>query len=85
MLPELDAKDVNKSTSGKVDTRTSIFQYPWLILGALAIFFHVGSQMISLATIIDYAGTMGLPLEGNIKARTRVAVSERVSWSKGLP
>lgn len=67
MLPELDAKDVNKSTSGKVDTRTSIFQYPWLILGALAIFFHVGSQMISLATIIDYAGTMGLALEGNAK------------------
>ncbi|MDD2285053.1 MAG: sugar MFS transporter [Paludibacter sp.] len=67
ILPELDAKDVNKSTSGKVDIRTSIFQYPWLILGALAIFFHVGSQMISLATIIDYAGTMGLTLEGDAK------------------
>lgn len=67
VLPELDAKDVNKSASGKIDTRTSIFQYPWLILGALAIFFHVGSQMISLATIIEYAGTMGLALEGNAK------------------
>ncbi|MDO9634160.1 MAG: sugar MFS transporter [Paludibacter sp.] len=67
VLPDLDAKDVNKNTSGEVDTRTSIFQYPWLILGAVAIFFHVGSQMISLATIIDYAGTMGLSLEGNAK------------------
>ncbi len=67
MLPDLDAADVNKNTSGLVDTRTSILQYPWLILGALAIFFHVGSQMIALATVIDYAGTMGLPLEGTAK------------------
>jgi len=67
MLPDLDAADVNKNISGVEDTRTSIFQYPWLILGALAIFFHVGSQMISLATIINYAGTMGLPLEGPAK------------------
>lgn len=67
ILPELDAKNVNKNTSGEIDTRTSIFQYPWLILGALAIFFHVGSQMISLATVIDYAGTMGLPMQGNAK------------------
>jgi MFS transporter, FHS family, L-fucose permease len=67
VLPDLDAKDVNKNTSGEIDTRTSIFQYPWLILGAVAIFFHVGSQMISLATVIDYAGTMGLSLEGNAK------------------
>lgn len=67
VLPDLNAADVNKNTSGKVDARTSILQYPWLILGALAIFFHIGSQMISLATIIDYAETMGLALEGPAK------------------
>lgn len=67
VLPELDAKDVNKNTSKEVDTRTSIFQYPALVLGTLAMFFHVGSQMISLATIIDYAGTMGLELSGAAK------------------
>jgi glucose/galactose transporter len=67
VLPDPDGKDVNKSAAGDNDTRTSIFQYPALILGAIAIFFHTGSQMISLATIIDYAGTMGLPLEGSAK------------------
>ncbi|MDX9748569.1 MAG: glucose/galactose MFS transporter [Paludibacter sp.] len=67
MLPDLDAKEVNRNTSGEVDTRTSVFQYPWLVLGALAIFFHVGSQMISLATVIEYAGTMGLSLDSNAK------------------
>jgi glucose/galactose transporter len=67
ILPELDAKDVNKSSSSEVDKRSSIFQYPSLILGAVAIFFHVGSQMIALATIINYAGTMGLELQGMAK------------------
>jgi len=67
ILPELDAKVVNKRTDLKEDSRTSIFQYPALILGVLAMFFHVGTQMISLATSIDYAGTMGLGLEGPAK------------------
>lgn len=67
VLPELDARTMNKNSTDETDTRTSIFQYPALILGAVAIFFHVGSQMISLATIIDYAGSMGLGLEGTAK------------------
>ena len=67
VLPELDTKSINKDTATNAAFRTSIFQYPALILGAIAIFFHVGSQMISLATIIDYAGSMGLPLEGTAK------------------
>lgn len=67
VLPELDARVANKATSTDSDTRTSIFQYPALILGAIAIFFHVGAQMISLATIIDYAGTMGMELGGSAK------------------
>ncbi|NCB68640.1 MAG: glucose/galactose MFS transporter [Bacteroidia bacterium] len=67
VLPELDTKTMNKSAEDETDNRTSIFQYPALILGAVAIFFHVGSQMISLATIIDFAGSMGLGLEGTAK------------------
>lgn len=67
VLPELDAKTMNKNSDTGGDTKTSVFQYPALILGAVAIFFHVGSQMISLATIIDYAQSMGLGLEGTAK------------------
>lgn len=67
VLPELDAKTMNKNSDTGGDTKTSVFQYPALMLGAVAIFFHVGSQMISLATIIDYAQSMGLGLEGTAK------------------
>lgn len=62
-LPEINTEEVNKEeikTSGT--EKTSIFQFPYLILGALAIFFHVGSQIIAIDTIIGYANSMGLTL-----------------------
>lgn len=68
ILPELDTRTINKDTTAEQSQdRKNIFLYPALILGTVAIFFHVGSQMIALATIIDYAGTMGLALEGAAK------------------
>jgi fucose permease len=66
MLPELDAKVLNKDSSNSNSNR-SIFQYPALILGVLAMFLHIGTQMISLGTSIKYAETMGFGLEGPAK------------------
>lgn len=55
-------------TAGKEDEndnhtdRDSILDYPYLILGAVAIFFHVAAQVISIDTVISYAEMMGLDL-----------------------
>lgn len=68
VLPEIDTKSKNAEIVTSGGSKTSIIQYPHLILGAFAIFFHVGSQMIGLASIINYAGTMGLNLETQAKA-----------------
>lgn len=61
-LPEVDTEhespDVATANSGK----TSIFQFPHLILGAFAIFIHVGTQVIAIDTIIPYAQSMNIPL-----------------------
>lgn len=67
ILPELDTKVANKSSAVGNEDKKSIFQYPALMLGVIALFVHVGSQMISLATIINYAETMGLSLDGPAK------------------
>ncbi len=67
MLPELDPKVLNKSTSGDDDNSKSIFMYPALMFGVLSMFFHIGTQMIALGTSIKYAGTMGLSLAGPAK------------------
>jgi len=60
-LPELNPEEQNKTEDGG-KSRSSIFQYPYLVLGVFAIFFHVGAQIISIDTIISYGESMGLNL-----------------------
>lgn len=59
-LPEIDK--VEQAAAVKSEDRTRITHYPHLILGAIAIFFHVGSQVIAIDSIIPYAQSMGLSL-----------------------
>ena len=40
--------------------KTSVWQFPHLLLGVLAIFFTVGVEYLALGTINDYANTLGL-------------------------
>lgn len=63
-LPELDPSVVNKRSAEDESSQKHILQYPALILGVLAMFFHIGTQMIALGTSIQYAGTMGESLAG---------------------
>ncbi len=62
VLPEIDTAKSNSSEEDGEHDRKSVFSYPYLVLGGLAIFFHVGSQVIAIDTIIGYAGSMGLDL-----------------------
>lgn len=67
VLPELDPTVVNKRSAEDESSKKSILQYPALILGVIAMFFHIGTQMIALATSIQYAGSMGESLAGPAK------------------
>ena len=61
-LPEIDTDDEQTSESDSPQTKTSILQFPHLILGAIAIFLHVGTQVIAIDTVIGYAGSMQIGL-----------------------
>lgn len=61
-LPAIDRAEDAKESITTNTGRTGIFQFPHLILGAVAIFFHVGSQVIAIDTIIPYAQSMGISL-----------------------
>lgn len=61
-LPEIDTEHESEEVAQANSSKTSITQFPHLILGALAIFLHVGTQVISIDTVISYAGTMNLNL-----------------------
>lgn len=61
-LPEIDTEHEDEQLATVNASKTSLFQFPHLVLGALAIFLHVGTQIISIDTVIGYAGSMGMDL-----------------------
>lgn len=61
-LPEIDTEQESAEILIANSDKTSVVQFPHLVLGALAIFFHVGSQVIAIDTVIGYASSMGVTL-----------------------
>ena len=61
-IKDINPDTDNKSVEGTQD-RKSVWSYPYLVLGVIALFCHLGSQQISIATIIQYAQSMGLSLD----------------------
>ena len=62
VLPEINTEEESKELVESHAGRTSVLQFPYLVLGAFAIFTHCGTQVISIDTIIGYADSMGLNL-----------------------
>lgn len=61
-LPELkeDVEEVKDSALAK--NKTSVFQFPHLMLGVLAIFLYVGAEVIAGDTIISYGKSLGIEM-----------------------
>lgn len=61
-LPEINTEHESTAVAEANATKINILQFPHLVLGAFAIFLHVGTQVIAIDTIIGYATTMGMDL-----------------------
>jgi MFS transporter, FHS family, L-fucose permease len=61
-LPEIETEKEDQATLKANSGKQRITQFPHLVLGAVAIFVHVGSQVIAVDSIIGYATSMELPL-----------------------
>lgn len=61
-LPEIDTEHESEEVASVNSNKKSIFEFPHLILGAVAIFLHVGTQVIAIDTIIPYANSLGISL-----------------------
>lgn len=66
-LPEIDTEHETDELAAANMGKNSILQFPHLVLGAIGIFLHVGTQVIAIDTIIGYANSMQIPL---MEART---------------
>ena len=59
-LPEIDEENEELSNDG--NDKTSIFQFPHLILGVIALFLYVGAEVIAVDTLISYGSTLGFDM-----------------------
>lgn len=67
-LPEVKAVGEDESSAQECPYaagKTSIWQFPHLLLGALALFVYVGVETVSLSTLVDYASALGLANASN--------------------
>ncbi len=62
-LPEVTAAGESEESAADCPyaaNKTSIWQFPHLVLGALTLFIYVGVETLSLSTAVDYAKALGL-------------------------
>ena len=65
-LPEITAKGetetdehINDELVMAANQKTSIWQFPHLVLGAIVLFFYVGVETLAMASAIDFAKSIG--------------------------
>ncbi|MBF1413834.1 MAG: MFS transporter [Porphyromonas sp.] len=79
-LPEVKAAGedndaADSEVSSYANSKSSVFQFPHLVLGAIAIFFYVGSETIVLGTLIDYAQELSLTHPESYSWITPISIS----------
>jgi FHS family L-fucose permease-like MFS transporter len=61
-LPDVEAQPIEVSETGE-KAKTSIFEFPHLWLGVLALFLYVGVEVVAGDTIISYGISLNIPVE----------------------
>ncbi len=62
-LPDIDDGEAKEGAQGAGQAeKTSVFQFPHLMLGVAALFFYVGVEVLAGDTIINYGKSVGIQL-----------------------
>jgi len=61
-LPEIDTDHEDATVAAANEGKDSIFQFPHLIIGVIALFFYVGAEVIAGDSIINYGVAHHIPL-----------------------
>ena len=62
-LPDVDTDAEDEAVGVANEKKTSIWQFPHLILGVTALFFYVGVEVIAGDTIIRYGQSLGIAMD----------------------
>lgn len=83
-LPDVETEDEVDITSDELIGKTSIFQFPQLILGAIALFFYVGVEVIAGDTIIRYGISQGFKIETAKVFTTYTLIAMIIGYLAGI-
>ncbi len=61
-LPEIDTDQEDEAIASSNVGKTSIFNFPHVLLGVLTLFLYVGVEVIAGDSIISYGSAQGIPL-----------------------
>ncbi|SFD05357.1 glucose/galactose transporter [Chitinophaga sp. CF118] len=84
-LPEIETADAPEEAGAVVATkRTSIFQYPYLLLGVLCIFVYVGVEVMAGDVIGTYGKSLGMSLDKTKYFTSFTLVAMLVGYITGI-
>ena len=83
-LPEIDTEHEDESTALANSSKTSVFQFPNLVLGIIALFLYVGAEVLAGDSIISYGSAQNIPLSTAKFFATFTMVSMLVGYIIGI-
>ncbi|MES2826545.1 MAG: sugar MFS transporter [Bacteroidota bacterium] len=83
-LPEIDTDNEDEEVALANTNKTSIMQFPHLLLGAFTLFLYVGVEVMAGDTVISYASSQGIALTTAKYFTTFTLVSMIVGYVVGI-
>jgi MFS transporter, FHS family, L-fucose permease len=83
-LPEIDTNHEDENVAAANADKTSILNFPHLILGVIALFLYVGAEVIAGDSIISYGASLNIPLSTAKFFTTCTLVSMIVGYIIGI-
>jgi len=83
-LPEIDTEHENGKATGTDNNKKSIFGFPNLMLGVVAMFFYVGVEVLAADSVISYAATKGIALSSAKFFATTTLISMIIGYLIGI-
>ena len=83
-LPDIEAESDDEMEANGNAAKTSIWQYPHLVLGVLTLFFYVGAEVIAGDTIIRYGMSLGIEIAKAKVFTSYTLISMTVAYILGI-
>jgi glucose/galactose transporter len=83
-LPEIEAESDDEMEANGLGAKTSIWQFPHLILGVVTLFFYVGAEVITGDTIIRYGMELGIEISKAKVFTSYTLISMTVAYILGI-